>query len=281
MAISYSEFAKKKVLGVPVLYLSAGFVVVLAIVAWRLKPSADTNTDGTNPTDSTAGADGTGQTAGQLAGTTDPYGGFDTGGTVVVQPTPSESATPAAPTNETWLNQAIPFVASALKMSSGTVQVGLNKYLNGSDLSYDEAQMRDAAIDKFGPPPEGTSGFGQVGSQPAQKQFSTFPGKHVVKGPNDNTPMKLAGLYYGTADWTHANFIAAHNVALGPPATTYTTGTTVVISAYTQPKYYTVPKGITTFTQVAAKNGTTKEVLQWLNPTFTEPFPAGMKIRVA
>lgn len=281
MAISFDEITQKKVLGIPVLYLGAGFAIILAVIAWRMKPAADTTTDGTNPADGTAGADGNGQTTGQLAGTADPYGGFDTGGTVVVQPTPAEATPGAQPTNETWLNQAIPYVASTLKISSGTVQVGLNKYLNGSDLSYDEGRMRDAAIDKFGPPPEGTTGFGQVGTAPAQKQFSTFPGKHVVKGINDNTPMKLAGLYYGTADWTHANFIAAHNVALGPPATTYPAGTTVAIPAYTQPKYYTVPKGITTFTQVAAKNGTTKEVLQWLNPTFTEPFPAGMKIRVA
>jgi len=281
VAISYSELAKKKVVGVPVLYLGAGFVVILAIVAWRMKPAADTNTDGTNPEDGTAGAEGNGQTTGQLAGTGDPYSGFDTNGTVVVQPTPSESPAPVQDTNDTWLGKAIPYVASTLKISSGQVQVGLNKYLNGSDLSYDEGRMRDAAIDKFGPPPEGTTGFGQVGSQPAQKQFSAFPGKHVVKGSNDNSPMKLAGLYYGSADWTHANFIAAHNVSLGPPATTYTPGTVVIIPGYTQPKYYTVPKGITTFTQVAAKNGTTKEVLQWLNPTFTEPFPSGMKIRVA
>lgn len=278
--MTFNDLAQKKVLGVPVLYLAAGFVTILAIVAWRLKPSADENTPGTNPEDAEAGADG-GQTTGQLAGTSDPYGGFDTNGTVVVQPTPSEATPGAQPTNDTWLGQAIPYVASMLKISSGTVQVGLNKYLNGSDLSYDEGRMRDAAIDKFGPPPEGTTGFGQVGTQPAQKQFSTFPGKHVVKGSNDNTPMKLAGLYYGTADWTHANFIAAHNVTLGPPATTYTAGTTVVIPAYTQPRYYTVPKGITTFSQVAAKNGTTKQALQGLNPTFTEPFPAGMKIRVA
>lgn len=279
--MNFNELAQKKVLGIPVLYLGAGFVTILAIIAWRLKPAADTNTPGTNPADSTAGADGEGQTTGQLAGTTSPYDGYDTNGTVVVAPQPSTSTPGAQPTNENWLGQAVPYVAAQLHLSSGDVQAGLSKYLNGDDLTYDQGRMRDAAIDKFGLPPEGTAGFGQVGTQPAQKQFANFPGKHVVKNGNDNTSGKLAQLYYNNSDWAHSSFIAAHNASLGPTNTTYPAGTTVVIPDYTRPHYYTVPRGVTTFAQVAAKNGTTSQIVQLYNPQASQPLKVNQVLRVA
>jgi len=279
--VTFDDLAKKKVLGVPVLYLGAAFVTILAIIAWRMKPAADTTTAGTNPEDGTAGASGDGQTTGQLAGTTDPYGGLDTNGTIVVQPSDTTASPGAQPTNETWLGEAVPYVASTLKMSSGTVQVGLNKYLNGDDLTYDEGRMRDTALDKFGLPPEGTTGFGQTGSQPAQKQFSVFPGKHVVKNSNDNTSTKLAVLYYGNGDWAHSSFIAAHNPSLGPTGNTYVVGTAISIPDYTRPHYYSVPKGVTTFAQVAAKNGTTSQIIQLYNPQASQPLKAGQTLRVA
>jgi len=282
MAISFSEFAKKKVLGVPVLYIAAAAVTILAVIAWRLKPAADTNTPGVNPEDGTAGT-GEDTNAGSLAGMADPYSGFDTNGTVVVQPTSPTGNPPVDQTNDDWLKAAIPVTATAMKLSQGTVQSALSHYLDGDDLSFDEGQIRDTAIEKNGLPPEGVAKIGIVNTAPAQKQFTVFPGKHTVKGSNDNTASKLAYLYYGSTNVRNAdnaNQIAAANPGLGPPTTTYNVGTVVVIPFPTQPRYWTVTKDATTFKIAAAKNGVTVDYLRNLNPGTGEPLKVGSSLRV-
>jgi LysM repeat protein len=280
--VTYSEIVQKKVLGIPVLYLAAGFVTILAVVAWRMKATPDADTAGVNPEDATAGAEDEASNA--LAGmeASGAYSGYTTNGTVVVTPTPTASQDAEEQTNQKWLASAIDYVVNDAKIATvGQAQLALTKYLDGEDLSYDEGKIRDAALNKLKLPPEGVAKVGITSEAPAQKQFTAFPGKHTVKGNNDNTAALLAALYYGTGDALHRDRIVEYNTGLGPATTTYAAGTVVTIPPYTNPAYYTVTgkNGDTSVSVVAAKHGLSVSQIQGLNPDLTYPLKVGMKIR--
>lgn len=268
------EILKKKVVGIPVLYLAGGFVAILAVVAWKLKAAPEPT-----PPDAAGTDDGTG--APELAGSDSAYDGYNTNGTVVVQPSAPTGQPPVEETNETWLSAAITYVVKQKLATPGFAQEALTKYLDGNDLSFSEGQIRDAALNGVGIPPESLGKIGATATAPARKQFSQYPGTHTVKGGNDNTAGKLAVLYYGADHATDGALkIASVNLKMGPATTTYPTGTKIQIPAYVTPGTFTATKTTTHFKDIAAKSGTTADVVRALNPNLSEPFAVGTKVRV-
>jgi hypothetical protein len=284
--VTFQELAAKKVLGVPVLYLAAGFVTILAILAWRMKSTPDTDTSGVDAADSVAGADQTGEndSAAVLAGmeADGNYSGYVTNGTVVVQPTapPAQDATPAIADNDAWVKASAEWLVAQKKATGTDAYSALSKYVDGDNLSFDEGNLVNLAIAEKGRPPEPLGKVGTIGTAPAQKQFSNFPGTHTVKSTNDNTATKLAALYYGNSDALHTNKIAAANLALGPVSTTYNVGSRISIPAYSTPRYYTIDKSHTWPSQVASKNGLSYNQFLALNPGLIAPYKVGSKVRV-
>lgn len=282
--MTFKDLADKKVLGIPVLYIAGAAVTILAIVAWKMKATPDADTMGTTPEDGTAGADGE-SNAGGIAGMDDPYGDYNTNGTVVVQPVAPVTADPVEQTNDTWMRAAVDYLVDSKQATPGEAQSAISKYLDGEDLSYSEGVLRDAAISKLKLPPENIGKLGITASAPAQKQFSSFPGKHTVKGPNDNTYAKLAQLYYGTADANHVNRIVASNEAqsLGPSTTTFSPGTVVTIPVYTIVNYYKVTgkNGDNYFSGLSKKFGISAGAILGLNPGLTQPIPVGTTVRTS
>lgn len=262
----------KKIGKIPVVYILGILAVGLAYYAWKLKPTNTTPTD-TDTTDTTPADD----TADESA-----YSGLGTSGTVVVQPQTPTQATTVTETNETW-GQAATAYLIAEGTAPGDAQTAILLYLQGANLSYDQGQLRDKAIKKLGLPPEPLETIGTVSPAPAQKQFSVFPGKHVVKGSVDNTASKLAALYYGNGDALHTNEIVAANFSLGPVGTTYNPGTTIVIPAWGTPKYFTATSKARYAYQIASASkvpGLTSGGVMALNPTVTFPVNVGAKVRV-
>jgi LysM repeat protein len=272
--MNFSELIRKRVAGVPVTYLAAAAVLVLAIVAWRMKPSTPPPAD-----EPIAGDPDT-----ELPTEGDPYGGLATQGTVTVVQQPAQTAPVIEKTNETWVKEGAEWIVAhptADLTASGTAAVSaLNRFLQGEDLSYEEGRIVNAVIREKGQPPDGTGSVGKISDAPGQKQFTNFPGKHTVKGVNDNTPAKLSTLYYGTADALHVNKLVAANTALGPATGSYSVGTKVTIPVYFNPRYFTVTKATTYPSQVAAKNGITYQQLIALNPGLAAPYKVGTKVRV-
>jgi hypothetical protein len=282
--MTFQEFSQKKVLGVPVLYLAALAVTILAVVAWRMKPAPDTDTPGTDPEEALDGVNGEG-----LAGMDDPYGGYNTNGTVVVTPpAPPAEEEEEEKDNETWVREGAEWLVSA-KKSTGTIAFAtLNKYISGEDMSYEENALVNLVIAEKGQPPENIGKIGAIKDQPARKQFSGSNGTHVVKGSNDNTASKLAALYYGSGDSAHTLRIAQYNTKLGTAQTTYPVGTKVSIPTYLTPYYYTVngkkragkTQNDQWFSTIASIHGATKDMIAAINPNLSEPIKIGTKVRI-
>ncbi len=274
--MDWKSFASKKVAGIPVLYLVAAAVVLFAVWAWKMKSSGDEATGDENTTgDSVPESDADSPAA--------DYSGLTSGGTVTVVQQPTQEEESVKQTNDDWFRSAVTYLITDKKATPGEAQTAINNYLEGNDMTYEQGALRDAAIAKLGLPPERIATLGNVANKaeaPGQKQFSNFPGKHTVKGGNDNTPWKLSGIYYGTPNWDNANLISAANPKLGSPTTTYNVGTVLTIPTQVQPSWVTTTSSMRHFKTVAAKNGTTVEVLRSLNPNKQEPFAVGVKIRV-
>lgn len=281
--MGYDEFAKKKVLGVPVLYVAAAAVTILVIVAWKMKAVGDQETPGVTPEDGVAGAESDESNAGGLAGMGNAYDGYNSNGTVVVSPipTPTQTAEPTFSDNDAWVKASAEWLVAKNKASGTDASRALNKYVAGENLSFDEGSLVNAAISEKGQPPDPIGQIGTIGEQPARKQFAGSNGTHTVQGTNDNTMPKLAALYYGVGDALHANRIAEYNTGLGPVTTTFTAGTKVVIPSYVNPVYYTVTgkNSDNLFKTIAGKAGASVPMIRALNPSLTEPIPNGTKVR--
>lgn len=256
--MTFNDFAAKKVAGVPVLYLLGGGVVILAIVAWKMKPSADSAKADEVPADA----------SGAVEDGSDPYDQFETKGTVIVSPNPvpnpdQELANQSIQSNEEWLTKGVQFLISKNKATGTMAETALSKYLNGQDRSYNENELVDSVIAEFGRPPDGTGGTGNVGAKPAAAQF-TGSGSHKVMGTTDNTASALAALYYGSSAQDRIDLIEAANVGRG--AGPWAVGTQVTVPAYREPVYYTTPgSGYLSAANLAAKQGVSLDVLALLN----------------
>jgi hypothetical protein len=272
--VNFNEIASKKVAGIPVLYLAGGFVVILAVVAYRMK-----TTSGVAEPD-TSNAEDAGAVAGESDAAAD-YSGLATAGTVTVVQSAQNDIQKEVYTNSDWEQDAIAYLVSEKSVSGVDAQVAVNKYLDGSDLTYEQKQWIDACIAKLKAPPDSVGAIGTIGTQPGQKQFSNFPGKHTVKNQNDNTPSKLAGLYYGSGSVDKARLIAGANSALGAPGVTYAPGTVVTIPAYHDPVWYKVTgRGDTTAKGVASRNGIMETTVRVLNTGHSEPYAKGSSVRI-
>ncbi len=257
--MNFNEFAQKKVLGVPILYVIGAAVVIFAVVAWKLKPSAGSSQAEEAPADAA-------DTGGDLP---DPYDEFETKGTVIVNPNPvpnpdQDLANQGIQTNTEWLTKGTQYLITEKNATGTAAASALTKYINGQDRSFDEDMWVNAVIKEFGLPPDGADiGSGSVGGKPATKQF-TGAGTHTVQGTSDNTASALAGLYYNSNAQDRIDLIEAANLSkgLGP----YPTGAQIAIPEYRVPKYYTTPKSGYLFAgNVAINNGISLETLAALN----------------
>ncbi len=275
---NFSEIAHKKVAGVPVLYLAGGFVVILAIVAWKLKPTTSGAVDAS--TTDTSGSDATGG----LAPTANPYDSLDSDGTVTVVQQPSTSTdTTVVKTNSDWIGEGTTWLIANVPGVTGTqAQAALQKYIDGDSRTFDEESWVNAWIKQDGLPPDGvSSGSGTVGDAPAQKQFSNFPGVHTVKGTNDNNYNKIAQLYYGHSEQATFDLVQAANPQLGITGP-FSVGSKINVPAYHTPVYYTVTATSMTASQVASKNGISVYQIEALNnvDAKTAVWHKGNKVRV-
>jgi len=269
--VTFDDIAKKKVAGVPVLYIAGAFVVILAVVAYKMKstPSGDNG-----PVDETQGE------ASDVTGGAADYSGQVGSGTVIVAPQNAELPEAVKETNESWERTAVAYLIDSNIATPSDAQLAIDHYLQGADLTFEQGKLKDAAIKKLGLPPEPLPGVGSISAQPAQKQFNSFPGKHTVKGVNDNTAAKLAALYYGNGDASHAARIGALNAKLGPVGTTYNAGTVIYIPVWTNPRYYTITSTTRYPQQVSSKNGISYDTFIYFNPGLTAPYKVGSKVRV-
>jgi hypothetical protein len=282
---SFTEIAHKKVAGVPVIYIGGAFAVIFAIVAYRLKGNSTAVTTDTSQADAAnpSGADTSNNDVADSVDGTD-YSGLNTTGTVTVAPaTTTPASGDVTQTNQTWLASGVAYLMTSAGGShaGGEAQTALTHYLDGDDLSYQEGAMRDAVIAKIGLPPEALPGVGQTSSQPAQRQFSNTPGKHTVKGDNDNTFGKLATLYYGSNSADNVKKLYEYNLSVGSINSTFSPGTVITVPTDWTPQYYTVT-GVkdTSASQIAAKNGLTTGQLGALNVGFVYPAKKGNRLRV-
>lgn len=203
--VSSASFFGRKIGGIPVLYLVGGFVVVLVVIAWRMKPSTVASEDAaTQP-----------EFASDTIRTESIYPPLPLG-TVTAPPQGTGATTPdsgnaSIETNTDWLKAGVEFLVSKNE-SPGAAQAALTAYLDGEDLSADQARMRDLAIKEYGLPPDP----GSVGK--------TLPD---TPAPDPNTP--TAPTITTNAEWLRAG--VAHLVSLkeGPveaqsALSTYLTG---------------------------------------------------------
>lgn len=205
----------KKVGGVPVVYIAAGAVAILAVVAWRMKPAPDATEADAEGSDTT--------------GDDDPYGGLATTGTVIAAPSSTVTAPPAIETNEQWAREGAQYLLSKKLTSPGNALTVTTKYINGAVLTYEESGLKDRVIEGIGYPPEPLAGTSPVLAHIARRQFTSFPGQHTVTGPADNSFSKLAALYYGTTSPRAIVALTSNNPTLGTG--TLSVGTTVSINA--------------------------------------------------
>ncbi len=271
---SFSEIANKKVAGIPVLYLAGGFVIVLAIVAWKMKPSVspeeptgdESTTPGNVPTD---------------PGDVD-YSGLATQGTVtVVQQQPAQTEPDiVVKTNQDWVREGAEWATANNKATGSVAYAALNKYVNGQDRSYTEQAVIDDVLKVKGQPPDAIAEGGNVGSKPVQK-IPTLPGYHVVSGSSDNGYDKLAILYYGKSDQSNYDLIQAANVATLGRSGPFPIGTRVMVPKYRNPIYYNTPKDMT-IEEIAAKNGIGWQAFRAYNQDDKTPWviKKGRKVRV-
>lgn len=255
---NFSEIARKKVLGVPALYLAGAFVVILAVVAYRMKSTA---TDKTPPVDN-GGTDESAPGVGELS---DPYAGLGTQGTVTVQQVATNPADTGndVKTNEDWVRAGAEWLTSAKGVAGSRGYSALHKYINGQDRTFEEQGWVDDVIKEKGQPPSDIAEGGRVDNKPAQRQFEKFPGKHTVTGSSDTTLSAISTLYYGSADGNHVDLLEFANPTLAM-AGTLPGGTVVNVPAYHDPKYWVVTARMT-WAQAAARNGISETQLRNLN----------------
>lgn len=269
-------FLKKKVGGIPVLYIVALFVGILAVIAWRMKSNLNTNPNSDQPTDGVA--------ADQQDTTTNPYDKFATSGTVTVsQGTDPATVTPIqVATNETWARTAASWLASQGLATTDDAYAAMTAYVNGEQLSVTQGKLRDAAVKQYGLPPEPfTTGGTQTAtpSTPPAVMQGKPPLVHTVRGPNDNDFWKLASIYYPNYGAKGVDLIEYHNRTLPSGHNNLPVGTKVSIVPYSD-REWTATRNITT-ADVAAMNGTTPDVISILNNTPTNHvFAKGSSVRL-
>lgn len=266
------DLASKKLYGIPVLYIAALMVAILAVVAFKMKPSKELDEE----TVDTEEAEDLVPTAEDIA--TADYGFAATRGTVTVSGASLGTETSTVlDTNELWVRRAAEWLATQ-GFTATAAHEGLTRYVEGQELSYEQGGMRDKAVAQFGLPPE-TVSPGTTKDAPG-KRVGTPPVTHTVKGSNDNTYTKLASLYYSRTDGLAIDLLQRDNVNRLGHAGPWPVGTTVKIPKWNSPSYAKAKSGMTTLAQFAAKNGVTKTAIMEMNDGMKFPVKIGTRVRV-
>ena len=267
-----TSFLRRKVAGIPVMYLLGAVAIVLVVIAIRMKPSASTDDGATSEdvpmeTIQNDSVDGS-------------YDGFVAKGSIVAAPPEKPEDNTPEETNASWLKKAVEWRVQN-GASGGTVQAALQAYLAGSALSAEQGAERDKAIQQFGLPPypPDSTATKDAPLVPARAQ-GPLPRSHTVTNANDDTFAEIAKLYYPTSDRTSVDLLRRNNynrlVGDGP----FRPGTTVWVPKYTTPKYYTSTKRYDTEAEIAKKNGISRPQLRALNPGLKFPVKSGTRVRV-
>ena len=214
-----TSWAKRKIAGIPVLYLAAGFVLVLVAIAWNMKSAP--KTDSSEDTTATEKASDT------ILNEADyplPLG--------TVYPdnsnTTDNSGNTSISDNDEWLKRGVMFLSDN-GYSPGDAQQALSLYLEGGELSYDQGAMRDKVIRELGMPPfPGLIG----GTRPdVGRSQGPLPRSHTVRNVNENTAAKLAGIYYARTDTFAVKVITDANNG----RTSYNVGDSVTVPILPKP----------------------------------------------
>jgi peptidoglycan hydrolase-like protein with peptidoglycan-binding domain len=159
-----ASFLRKKVAGVPVMYLAGGTVVLLALYAYHSKSTKAVNAAAAAAATDPNAADpntlnGGSPTANLGTNVIDPMTGqllpvLPQGTVIVSQPNPANTAgtNSAITDNDQWLNAGVTYLTTK-GVSAGTAQVALQAYLTGAQLSFQQGQYRDEVIGQIGLPP--------------------------------------------------------------------------------------------------------------------------------
>lgn len=270
-----TSFLRRKVFGrIPMLYVLLGGAVILAVVAWRLKPA-------TAPQDNTATDSAATDAPPEISDLTP---NVDNSGGFVANPQPAQPAAPGnagIEDNQTWYRKGVEFLVQHGEDSSNA-ETALSKYLEGEQLSYAEGQLKNKVVLEYGPPPEYFKPGGTQGkpSDPARQQ-GPLPRNHIVKGPNDDTYADLARLYYSNASAANIALIKAENTPNGLSGDgPWPVGTSVRIPKFIDPVYFTSTKRDNTLSEIASKNGRSTADIQTLNPGMKFPVKPGTRVRV-
>lgn len=269
----------RKIGGVPVLYLVAGLVIVLAVVAWRMKPAADVADEQLGAEDGGEPVDGDGD-----GGPVPPFVANPPPAYTV--PSPDPNGTPTADDNDKWMRRSIEWLAGQGHASADVATIALQKYLGGEQLSVAEGKLRDLAIKHFGLPPDiptsgGTETPAPVPNTPVPVRYIA-PGYHTVTGPSNDSYTDMARLFYGRTDNDAIDLIQSYNVSHGHQGP-FPVGTRFWIPKYQAPKYVKATANMRTTAQIIAKNPPLNSVkmLQELNDGMKFPVAVGTRVRVA
>jgi hypothetical protein len=278
--VNIRSIISRKVFGIPVLYLAALVVAILAFFAWRLKDTSDESGDPETADDAT-------DIAGDPSGLGQPTFSAGTGATPVTTP-PGQIVPETQDDNERWARRAIEWLYGQNHASVSGAQSAIAAFIAGNDLTYTQSALVNKAIKQFGLPPEPVQRGKTLPNNAPAKRQGTPPTNHVVQGTNDNTFKKLCVLYYGDAHYDNENLMEVANLGVVPKTAqgrTIARGTTVKIPKRTSPKYYTATTRVNTPDAIARVNGTTPAVIRELNDSLANKWRPGVppktRVRVA
>ena len=271
---------RKKVAGIPVVWVAGAGVAVLAVYAYRTHANTDQSTNQDQQGDTSDDPDSQAAAIDQKYQTS--YDQFTTKGSVSAAPPGDTTQEPEVETNTSWLKKGIQWQISK-GVSAGVAQSALQTYLSGSNLTYDQAQIRDAVIKEFGlppDPPDKTNNPDQPKVADVGKAQGPLPRTHIIKGTADNTYAKIATLYYPSGDTASVTLLANANRTKLTGSGPWKVGTGVYVPKYSVPKYYTSTKKTDTLKEIAAKNGVSQASVRALNPGMKFPVKSGTRVRV-
>ena len=174
----------KKVAGIPVVYLAAGFVVILVAIAWKTKSIHTGDPEATAPTADTGDLTDTGEPRNGSGGSSGGVGGDVypnmPSGTVIVAPvaTQTNGSNSAITDNDEWLRRGVTLLIGRGK-NPGSAQSALTLYLAGSNLTYEQGEMRDIVVREFGIPPY-AGDVGATGPKPVPVVAKVAPSPTAI-----------------------------------------------------------------------------------------------------
>lgn len=288
MMESLKALMGKKVAGIPVIYIIGLFVAILAVIAWRMKPSAEPSETPVEPT---------------ATEEDDPFGQGDPaypGGapTFVANPVPgylnpdANQGPSSIDDNMKWLRRSIEWLVGQGHASVDQATVALQKYLSGEHLSVNEGKLRDLAISHYGLPPElpDSGGTDEANSPlppnenpPSNPPPLTFtpPGYYVTRA--GDTWTSLATRFYGSGDDAHVDFLQSWNVRSGAPHSGgMAAGIRLWVPNYSPPKYIKATATMRTAADIIKKNPplNSTAMLSELNDGMKFPVAIGTRVRV-